>query len=323
MEQFLPPIKIMTDEFEPLEKKIKELLREQLYHPILKELDRSEMKLQNSLEDLVKAINSGRISFYRGQFSGRFSSTISKELKGLGAKWDRKQGTWKIPLSSLPVDIQTSVRASEATFDKRLESIDKKLAQILPEEIADKLQAAKIFDATLWKVDKDVRRTLKGITVPPELNAQRTQKISEEYTNNLRRYIKDFTEKEIVDLRKDIQTTAFKGARYETLFNKIQKSYDVTAKKAKFLARQETNLLMTKFKEARYTDVGVNEYKWGCVSGTAKHPVRPMHRSLEGKVFRWDSPPITASNGARNNPGEDFNCRCFAKPIVKFSQLRK
>ena len=55
----------------------------------------------------------------------------------------------------------------------------------------------------------------------------------------------------------------------------IQKSYGVTANKAKFLARQETKLLTTTLKEVRYVDAGVTKYKWKSVTGTAAHPVRP------------------------------------------------
>lgn len=101
----------------------------------------------------------------------------------------------------------------------------------------------------------------------------------------------------------------------------IQDSYDVSANKAKLLALQETSLLMGKFKQVRYADSGVQEYRWGCVAGTKNHPVPPWHKALEGKIFRWDGPPITSKLGEpvhRSNSGEDFNCRCFARPIVRF-----
>jgi SPP1 gp7 family putative phage head morphogenesis protein len=95
----------------------------------------------------------------------------------------------------------------------------------------------------------------------------------------------------------------------------------VSANKAKFLARQETSLMTTKLKETRYREAGVNEYKWKTVAGSKLHPVRPSHKILEGRIFRWDDPPITTPPGEavrRNNPGQDYNCRCFAQPIVRF-----
>jgi SPP1 gp7 family putative phage head morphogenesis protein len=103
----------------------------------------------------------------------------------------------------------------------------------------------------------------------------------------------------------------------------IRESFGVTEKKAKFLARQETGLLMAKFKESRYTESGIHQYKWRCSAGSAKHPVRPSHKVLDGRVFRWDTPPITTAPDEpqrRNNPGEDFNCRCVAIPIVGLAE---
>lgn len=314
----LRPIKISTEDFEKVEKCIIELFKTELYLPLLKELGYTQKTLKNSNEDLLEALRSGRITFNRGTFSGRFNASISKELKRLGAKWDRQQGTFKILQSSLPIEIRNAIAASEVRFREKIAGIDKKLAQILPDELADKLKVEKFFDTTLWKTDNDFRASVKGITVAPQLTPERRKKIAAEWQNNMKLWIKDWTEKEIKTLRKDVQATVFTGNRYESMVKTIQKSYDVSQTKAKFLARQETSLLMTKFKESRYVDSGVTEYKWGCVSGSAKHPVRPMHKALEGKIFRWDNPPITDEKGNRNNPGQDYNCRCFARPVVRF-----
>ena len=92
----------------------------------------------------------------------------------------------------------------------------------------------------------------------------------------------------------------------------------MSQRKAKFLASQETRLLTSKLKEVRYKDVGIDEYIWQTVKGTPEHPVRPMHKKLNGTKQRFSSPPITNEKGQRNNPGEDYRCRCVARPIVKF-----
>lgn len=317
----LQPIKETTSDYERLEAAIKRLFREQIYYPVIRELGEPLNKIQNADDALLEAIRTGRITFNRGIFSGRFNSQISKELRSLGAQWDRKTGTWKILQSALPIEVRNAVSASQVRFAEKIARIDKTLAQILPEEVADKLQSAKFFDASLWKVDKDFRQTLKNITVAPQLSPSARKRIAEEWQDNMKIWVRDFTQSEIAKLRKDMQKSVFAGNRYESAISAIQDSYGVSANKAKFLARQETALLMAKFKETRYADAGVNEYKWGCVAGSKNHPVRPWHKDLEGKTFRWDNPPVTTQPGTsvrRNNPGQDYNCRCFAKPIVKF-----
>lgn len=312
----LRPIRETYKDYEELEQEVSRMLREEIYLPLLSELNQPKKLLSNSIGDLINAINSGRIVYSKGKFSGRFSARLSKELKLLRAKW--KEGDFYIPKSQLPPAVKQAISYSEAKFQRVLEQIDKRLKKLVPDEMVSTLKLEKIFDHTLFKTGKDVESTLKGISVAPELTKEQRAKIAEEYTHDLKRYIKDFSEKEIVTLRKKIQKNAEDGFRYEEMIETIRRSYGVTERKARFLARQETSLLMTKFKESRYIDAGVNEYIWTCVVGSPAHPVRPMHKKLDGKTFRWDNPPITNPEGQRNNPGQDFNCRCVARPIIRF-----
>ncbi len=305
--------------------------RAELYAPVMKLLGQPSKRLANAntVNPLVSAIQSGRVRFYRGTFSGSIDAEVSKELRRLEARFDRKSGSWKIPASNLPPDIRVAIDAASSRFERVLASIDQKLAQILPAEIAEQLSVASLFDSSLGKVERNFRQTVRGITVPPELTDERRKRLSEEWQSNMRLWVKDFTEAEISKLRADLQQHAFAGNRYESAVKTIQKSYGVSLNKAKFLARQETSLLMTKFQETRYTEAGVNEYRWGCVKMPhdktpgehVKGNVRYSHGLLEGKIFRWNDPPITSAPGEsvrRNNPGQDYNCRCFAIPIVRF-----
>jgi SPP1 gp7 family putative phage head morphogenesis protein len=326
---YLKPVKESTADYDQIEAKIRELFKRTIYLPLVKLLQPQRKTLINAKPGLLDSIKYGRIQFYRGRFMGRFNAQSSKELKALGAHFDRQTGTWKLSQSSLTQEIRTAIHASEFHFIQTLERIDQKLTQILPEEIADRLKVDHIFDSTLWKVEREFAATLKHLTVPPQLTKEQRAVIAKDWQNNMKLFIKDWTKKEIVQLRKDMQQSVFAGNRYETAVKTIEKSYDVSLNKAKFLARQETGLLMAKFKEVRYKQVGVKRFKWKCVTGTAAHPVRPEHKVLDGKIFSWDNPRELDKNGLVNpsgahkpgdnkNPGEDYNCRCYARPIVEF-----
>lgn len=324
----LPPVKETVSDFEAIEREIIALFKRELYFPLLRDLQLPKKTLKNnkSRSRVADALNDGRITFSQGRFSGRFSAGISQELRALGARWDRKTGTWRISLSSLPYDLQAAIAVSEVRFRAKIAGLDRKLSKILPEEIADKLSVAKNFDAALWKTERDLKATMKAIQVPPQLSDEQREKVADEWQTNMRLWIKDFSEKEITRLRKDVQASVFTGNRRESLVKTIQKSFGVTENKAKFLARQETSLLLAKYKETRYVAAGVKQYKWGCVKmpHQAKNApykpgdVRYHHGVLEGKIFSWDDPPIVNDKGDRKNPGQDYNCRCFAIPIVKF-----
>lgn len=317
----LKPITIQLNEYDKIELRIKAAFRQLIYEPILREFGLKLSRLENSIADLHNAILKGKINYYRGTFSGKFNASTSKELKALGAKWDRKSGTFKLTLADLPPSLRGTISASNARFEEKVTKIDEKLKKILPEEFAKQIKLSDLFDRTLWKVDKQFHESTDGIIVPAQLTKERRAKIADEWQDNMDLWIRNFTEEQIVKLRKTVQDSAFSGNRYEALADGIQKSFGVTSRKARFLARQETNLLLAKFKESRYTDSGINEYRWRCVIGSKNHPVRPSHKILNGKNFRFDDPPITTEPGQpvrRNNPGEDYNCRCSAIPIVKF-----
>lgn len=328
--KILRPIKDDPFLYDKIEKRMKDVFMDKIYLPLLKELKvSSRRKLLNSKRDLIDAMKDGHVTYSDGAFRGKFNASISKELRDIGAVWDRKTSSYKLKQSAIPTDIRYAISMTEIFFKEKLAKIDKKLEQILPEEIARQVKTADIFDQTLWKADQDFQKTLSNITVAPQLTDERRAKIADEWQNNMDLWIKNFTEKQIVELRTKVQDSIFAGNRYESLVRGIQSSYNVTTRKAKFLARQETNLLLAKFKEIRYTDAGVNEYIWGCVHMPKdKNPkqhtlgnVRYSHGILEGKIFRWNDPPVTTAPGEtvrRNNPGQDYNCRCFARPIIRF-----
>lgn len=314
----IKPIQETTQDYERMEDRIRDNWKKQLYEPLLSDIGAPDTVLKNSTDDLIDAIASGRIRFYRGQFTGRFNAAVSRELKRIGAKWNRKHGSFEIPLGSLPIEIKTSISASEDRWLRTVKKLDQTIRKMLPAKIADQCKLEDLFDMSITRVDKEIRDSVRSITVTPELSKKQRAKIAEEYTENMRLYIKEWTEKEIVTLRKTVQKSAMGGNRYETLVKQIQNRYDVSQNKAKFLARQETSILMSEFKKVRYQDAGSEEYIWGCVAGSKNHPVRPMHKRLEGKRFRWNTPPVVNMKGDRKNPGCDYGCRCFAKPVVKF-----
>lgn len=338
----IEPIREDTVDYDKLEKIIRKIFYEQIYAPILAELGEDVELVENANSSaLIDAIRSGRLTFYRGTFQGKLNATLTKELQRLGAEWDRKTRTFKIPLSNLPAEVQSAIRVTEHQWEKTGQRIDKAFAKLFEGSSQYPLQNFKMtefFDTTLFKTEKKINKTMrdatkvkiaaKDISIQPTLTKETRAKIAEEYTTNLTKYINDWSVEEIVKLREKVRKHVMQGGRYEDLVGGIQFqikkqlniSYQESLNKAKFLARQETGLMMAQFKSARYQEAGVKKYIWRCVVGSPNHPVRPMHKKLDGKKFSWDNPPITSEDGARNNPGEDYNCRCYAIPVVEFKK---
>lgn len=114
------------------------------------------------------------------------------------------------------------------------------------------------------------------------------------------------------------------GMRVETLRKTIQEQIGTTKAHAALIARDQVLKLNAQVTEARHVAAGITEYVWTC-SGDERvrgrpdglYPdAKPSHWELDGKRFRWDKPPIIGANGERGHPGEYFQCRCTAYPIL-------
>lgn len=333
MEQIieLKPIKESQEDYDEIEKKLKELFKQEIYFPILKYLNINKKTLKNSKDSLIDDFFDGKIYYEDGKFKGKFDATSSKTLRDIGAEWDSDTRAFELSESQIPMDIRAALMASNRNYANRVYEMDKTLSLMNPENIAEKIYIMPQFVSVLKKVDGDFKKTVENLLVNPQLSPEGREKVASEWQNNMKLWIRNFTSEHIQELRGKIQENAFAGKRREAMIGTIQESYGVSQNKAKFLARQETNLLMSKYKETKYTGAGVMEYKWACVrmphQPSPRTPyktgeVRYSHGILDGKIFRWDDPPITTAPGEkvrRNNPGCDYNCRCFPIPVVRFN----
>lgn len=314
----LRPVSETLADYERIEQLILKVFRTVLYNPLLKIIGNPN-KIENAKHNtaLTAALDSGRVVYREGHFRGKFDARVSRELKGLGAKWVKSEGAFFLPV--IPTHISEAIGDSYDRFRKNMERLDKKLAEISPADIAGKINAADLFDSAIYKTDKELTESLKSVSIVPKLTKAECKRVSDEWQKNLELYIEDFSKTKILKLRKDIFASVMAGNRYEDVVSAIEDSYEVTRSKAKFLARQETGLLMAKLRQVRYQAAGINEYKWGT---RQDERVRKSHKALEGKIFSWDTPPITTDPDdhpvRRCNPGQDYNCRCYAKPVVRF-----
>lgn len=316
----LPILKDPVKYYEAIESEILKIFRREIYAPLIKVFGKKLIKNSASKDPLVAAVQSAEIYYDDGQFRGQFSSETSKAIRKLGGKFNHLTRGYEIKISQIPIEVQQAISLSAHAFDLTLKKANLQISQILQKKIGQKFDNSKLFDRAIFAMNKRIEKSIDTITVAPQFTKQSREKLSREYTENLQKYIQDFSEEEIIKLRQMIEKITLDGGRYEEIAEMIQQRFSsVSESKAKFLARQESRLMMSKFKESRYSDVGVKKYIWTTVVGSPAHPVRPFHKKLDGTIRRWDNPPITDEKGNRNNPGEDYNCRCSARPILEFS----
>jgi SPP1 gp7 family putative phage head morphogenesis protein len=317
----LNPIRDNPRHVTVLKDKLETLFLNKIYLPLLKSLGQRSVK--NSIEDLLSQIQSGEVRYVDNGFIGVFTAEASVELKLWGAVWQPFAFKWLIRRDMLPLSINTAIGYAEEADNRIKTELSRTLESIKGEEVASQFNPTNLFRIVAEDMDRKFKASVKGIVVTPEFSKKAQSRIAKDYTRNLKLYIKNFTKKETLRLREQVRDHVFQGKRYEELAEIIKKSYDVSESKALFLARQETNLLTAKIKQVRYQDVGIDEYHWVAVTGTPAHPVRPLHQKLSdaskaGKTYSFSNPPVSGPKGEHQNPGEPYNCRCVARPIVRF-----
>lgn len=130
---------------------------------------------------------------------------------------------------------------------------------------------------------------------------------------------------ELQDLFKDPST---KGLSVDEIQDLVQERFKVSDSRAQLIARDQTLKLNAQITQTRQTRAGVTRYVWTTSNDervrpdprVVKDPSRPGpdHRALEGTVQSWDSPPVVdTKTNRRAHPGEDYQCRCTAFPLIE------
>jgi len=106
------------------------------------------------------------------------------------------------------------------------------------------------------------------------------------------------------------------GRRHEKIALDIQRRYGIDLRRARLIARDQTNKLNGQLMHKRQTDVGVTEYIWRTSMdervrgdpGGLYPDAYPSHYDREGRRYKWSEPPEDG------HPGEAIQCRCTAEP---------
>lgn len=81
-------------------------------------------------------------------------------------------------------------------------------------------------------------------------------------------------------------------------------------KRARLIARDQIGKLTGQIQRYRQQQTGITHYIWRTMEDSR---VRHNHAALDGQTFSWDAPPAEANY---NHPGGDFQCRCYAEPVI-------
>lgn len=298
--------------------KIDEFFRDSLFNYLMAVINQKEVF--NSTSEVIAALASGKIYYFNGQFysiTGRFSNSISDQLERWGGKYSLRERSFILPTSKLPLNVIQMIATQNIKDEEKLKTISDYLDGL--EENVDYLTDQLDFGGEVTEILEDLdgqyRESIKGINIiTPELTPYQKQEIKEKYTENMKLYISGWLKKDIIKLRQGVQDFVMTGYRADRVKRYILENYASSAKKTEFLARQETSLMISKFRQTRYMEAGLTKYRWATILDGRE---REEHKHLNGTIQLWSNPPISdLLTGRRCHPGEDFGCRCRAVPII-------
>lgn len=310
-------IKLEEKNYSQVEKYLEDLFFTRYYTPLLEIIGEESKILNNSKNALLNALETGKVVYNNGIFSGTYNSGISNELAKF-AKFDGRSKTWKADnLAKVPNYVKVAANEAESRLVKRTDEMNRFL---------DKLEAnkeeAEYFETpikdTIDDFQEQLQKDMQPTNLTIDITSEQKKNMEISYNNNMSFNIKNWEKDQIVRLR-DMVTNIYEDTLDgKALKDRIKDEWNVSENKAKFLARQETSLFLSEFRKEQSLRAGVREYIWMATGGkSGDGRTTDLHKKLHGKRFFYGQPPIADEYGNRHEPGERFGCRCTAKPVLE------
>lgn len=294
---------------------IKNLLDRILFNPIIAIAQGTDINNASSAQ-LITALKTGKITYAENYFTGKFNAAIGLELRRIGANWDKSRKAYFLAQGNIPTDIKIAIAQGKSLIQEKISKINQVLDNLQKTNAVPGINFDVQFASMLLDVDRQFKMTIpQDIGIPMTLTPFMRESIRREYTENLNKYIKDLTVDSTERLREKVVENVQEGYRASNLLGVIAAERGVANRHGLFIAKQETSIMISTYRDSRYKEAGVVRYIWS-TSGDSR--VRHDHKILDGKKFFFNNPPVTnQSTGAKNNPGFDYGCRCVAIPLLE------
>ena len=274
---------------------------------------------KNALSNLIiEAIKSNKLYIENNYIKGNFNSKLIKELEKAGGKYRKNRGFY---FETLPLEVTNYINQNTYKVKQLYNRVDNLINNYL-ENINDSLKFLDInYNNTLDNYKKQLEVNLSKFSIKPVLSEYEDNYINNNYILDTKKSIKGFLELDLNQLRNKIKDYVLNdGYSYKYIADAIQHNYSLSQKRATFIARQESSLLLAEYNKAKMTKLGLNKYIWSTAKDEkVRHdPNGEDHKILDGQVFSYDNPPyVDKTRGIRANPGERFNCRCLSIPLIE------
>ena len=155
-----------------------------------------------------------------------------------------------------------------------------------------------------------------GINVYADSQELRDYLAASSYDNS--RLIQSIPAQYLTQVDSIVMTNVRAGGRSSSIVKLLSDQFGVTSRRAKFIARDQTAKINGDLNKIRQQNAGFEYFQW---IDSDDERVRDRHEDIAEKVtaygkgiYRWDNPPLS-SKGTPIIPGQDYQCRCIARPV--------
>lgn len=126
--------------------------------------------------------------------------------------------------------------------------------------------------------------------------------------------IKSIPAKHLSDVEGSLMRSVQAGRDLKGMQDDLLSKYDITKKRAAFIARDQNNKATAVMTKARRLSLGITEAIW-VHSGGGVHP-RQSHLKAGAEKLRYDIAKGAYIDGEYIMPGELPNCRCTSRAVI-------
>lgn len=141
----------------------------------------------------------------------------------------------------------------------------------------------------------------------------RSERLRELFIHDNTRLIKSLPSELVDKIEAAVIRATRNGTPVRALEKEIHEKLALTKQRAQLIARDQVSKYSGELTRHHQAAAGIDKYRW---ETSRDERVRPEHRKLDGQIFSWDKPPVSARNGRRYHPRAGFNCRCDAIPVI-------
>lgn len=161
------------------------------------------------------------------------------------------------------------------------------------------------------KFKQGVKKKLKT-NIDNLINEQQLENVIQDSIDRNGSLIKGLADDTLKGIKETVFSAKSNGQSVRTLASRLRYNFDISSKRAKFIARDQMAKLNADLNKSRSQQIGSDYYYWRDMGDSR---VRPLHRTLNGRKYRWDE--STDAEGGLE-PGGPPNCRCIAETIIDF-----